>query len=287
MEGSVIQSGADGAASPARALSFDRPLLAHDRYGEVGPMVVLLHGIPGSRKTFAHVGECLGKSCRVVVPDLLGFGDSPDAPAHYHATEHAEVLVEFLGKLGIDDLHLVGFDFGGPTAICIAAKLGRRVRSLTVAATNIFPDTPIPPPLRLAKVPLLGWLFFRLAFGTLGLMAMWLAAVADRAAFPFAKYRMALRGHGTRTTRRIFLSSMRDLPGLYGEVERLAKTLRLPSVVLWGDKDPFFPTAVGERTAKTLGAELLVLSGCGHFAPEERPAETAAAIAELIARSSS
>jgi pimeloyl-ACP methyl ester carboxylesterase len=148
-------------------------------------------------------------------------------------------------------------------------------------------DTPIPPPLRLAKVPLLGWLFFRLAFGTLGLMAMWLAAVADRAAFPFAKYRMALRGHGTRTTRRIFLSSMRDLPGLYGEVERLAKTLRLPSVVLWGDKDPFFPTAVGERTAKTLGAELLVLSGCGHFAPEERPAETAAAIAELIARSSS
>jgi pimeloyl-ACP methyl ester carboxylesterase len=284
MERSIIRSDAKGGGPLAVALE-PTASLAYDKYGEVGPTVVLLHGIPGSRKTFAEVGERLGKTHRVIVPDLLGFGDSPDAPAHYHAAEHAEVVVQFLRKLGIDELHLVGFDFGGPTAIRVGAKLGKRVRSLTVAATNMFPDTPIPPPLRLAKVPVLGWLFFRLAFGTAGLMAMWLAAVADRAAFPFKKYRMALKGHGTRTTRRIFLSSMRDLPGLYGEVERLGSSLGLPSLVLWGDRDPFFPTAVGERTAKSLGAELRVLQGCGHFVPEERPAETAGAIAELIVRS--
>ena len=78
---------------------------------------------------------------------------------------------------------------------------------------------------------------------------------------------------------------MRDLPGLYGEVERLGRALALPSLVLWGDRDPFFPTTVGERTAEALGAELRVLRGCGHFVPEERPAQTASAIAELIARS--
>jgi pimeloyl-ACP methyl ester carboxylesterase len=284
MESLIIRSDAKGGAPPAVALE-PTASLAYDKYGEAGPTVVLLHGIPGSRKTFTEVAKRLGKTCRVVVPDLLGFGDSPDAPAHYHAAEHAEVVVQFLGKLGIDDLHLVGFDFGGPTAIRVAAKLGKRVRSLTVAATNLFPDTPIPPPLRLARVPVLGWLFFRLAFGRFGLMAMWLAAVADRAAFPFKKYCVALNGHSIRTTRRIFLSSMRDLPGLYGEVERLGNSLGLPSLVLWGDRDPFFPTAVGERTAKSLGAELRVLSGCGHFVPEERPAETAGAIAELVARS--
>lgn len=286
MESAIIRSDAKGGAPPAVALE-PTASLAYDRYGGTGPTVVLLHGIPGSRKTFAEVAKRLGKTCRVVVPDLLGFGDSADAPAHYHAAEHAEVVVQFLGKLGIDDLHLVGFDFGGPTAIRVAAKLGKRVRSLTVAATNMFPDTPIPPPLRLAKVPVLGRLFFRLAFGRFGLMAMWLAAVADRAAFPFKKYCVALDGHGPRTTRRIFLNSMRDLPGLYGEVERLGNSLGLPSLVLWGDRDPFFPSAVGERTAKSLGAELRVLSGCGHFVPEERPAETAGAIAELIARSGS
>lgn len=285
MESSVLRSDALGAAE--RSLALEPARLAYDRHGSAGPTVVLLHGIPGSRATFAKVGEQLGKTCRVVVPDLLGFGDSTDAPAHYHAKEHAEVVVRLLGELGVEDLHLVGFDFGGPTAIRVAATLGSRVRSLTVAATNMFPDTPVPFPLRLAKVPVLGWLFFRLAFGTFGLMAMWLVAVADRRAFPFDQYRTALEGHGARTTRRIFLSSMRDLPGLYGEVERQGRALGLPSLVLWGDRDPFFPITVGERTAEALDAELRVLEGCGHFVPEERPTETADAIAGLIARSGS
>jgi haloalkane dehalogenase len=266
--------------------STDAPTtLGCDIYGEAGPVVVMLHGIPGSRKTFAQVGARVAASCRVIVPDLLGFGDSPDAPGHYHAAEHAEVVVRFLEQLGIEKLHLVGFDFGGPVAIRVAGKLGGRIRSLTVAAANMFPDTPVPLPLRIARVPILGWLCFRLAFGTLGLMAMWLAAVADRPAFPFKRYRAGLKGHGVRTTRRIFLRSMRDLPGLYREVERLGKALGIPALVLWGDRDPFFPTSVGERTANALGAELRVLEGCGHFVPEERAAETANAIVELVARS--
>lgn len=285
MGSSVIRSDAEHGPSQALALRLAAPSLAYDSYGASGPTVVLLHGIPGSRRTFAEVGGRLGETCRVVVPDLLGFGGSPDAPAHYHAAEHADVVVQFLEQLGIEKLHLVGFDFGGPTAIRVASRLGSRIQSLTVAATNMFPDTPIPPPLRIARVPVLGSLFFRLAFGTLGLMAMWLVAVADRAAFPFRRYRLALEGRGVRSTRRIFLGSMRDLPGLYAEVERIGRTLEIPSLVLWGDRDPFFPTAVGERTAEALGAELRVLTGCGHFVPEERPAETADAIAALVARS--
>lgn len=285
MEDSIIRKDPPGAASraPARAAT---PSLSHDRQGEEGPTVLMLHGIPGSRATFARVAHRLGGRFRVVLPDLMGFGDSPDAPAHAHAEEHAEAVVRLVERLGLDELHLVGFDFGGPVAVRVAGKLGRRVRSLTLAATNVFTDTPIPPPLRVARVPLLGGLVFRLAFGALGLMAMWLAAVGDKEAFPFRRYRATLRANGVRTTRRIFLDSMRDLPGLYGEVERLVRTLQVPSLVLWGDRDPFFPTSVGERTASALRAELRVLAGCGHFVPEERPAETAEAIAELVSRES-
>lgn len=124
---------------PPRFSAVTPPALAYDDYGKAGPTLVMLHGIPGSRKTFAVVGERLGRSCRVVVPDLLGFGESPDAPAHYHAAEHADVVVHFLGQLGVEKFHLVGFDFGGPTAIRVAGKLGGRIQSLTLAATNIFP----------------------------------------------------------------------------------------------------------------------------------------------------
>jgi len=274
----------DAAAAGGRALQLKSGRrMAVDRYGEGGPPVVLLHGIPGWRGTFAEVGRRLGRRCRVVVPDLLGFGDSADAPEGAHAAEHAGAVIELLDALALESAHLVGFDFGGPTAVLAAGRSPGRVRSLTLAATNLFPDTPVPAPLRVARVPVLGELFFRLAFGRWGLSAMWLGAVADRAAFPFARYREALRfRNGVASTRRIFLASLRDLPGLYTGVESTARSLRLPSLVLWGERDPFFPVPVGARTAAAVGAKLRVLPGCGHFVPEERPDETAAAILELV-----
>jgi len=61
--------------------------------------VVLLHGWPGDRRDFRDVVPLLTSRCRVVVPDLRGFGDSemPDgtAPADYAAA--AAWLSDVLG----------------------------------------------------------------------------------------------------------------------------------------------------------------------------------------------
>lgn len=260
--------------------------LVVDLYGSAGPAVLLLHGIPGWRGTFRAVAERLGRSCRVFVPDLLGFGGSDPTGPRAHAREHATAVAQLVDALNLDVVHVVGFDFGGPIAVLAAGASPTRIRSLAVAATNLFPDTSVPLPLRLATVPALGALVFRLLFGRIGLSLLWRGAVADRRAFPFRRYREALRSRrGIVSTRSIFLASMRDLAGLYGEIERVARGLALPALVLWGDRDPFFAVSVGARTADALGASLRVLPGCGHFVPEERPAEVAAAVLGLVERS--
>ena len=280
----IPEPGEPATRTAAVTLSSGRRM-TFDRHGESGPAVLLLHGIPGWRGTFAEVARRLGRRCRVFAPDLLGFGDSDDPPPRAHAAEQAEAVLELAGALGLERFHLAGFDFGGPTAVLAAGRAPGRVLSLTVAATNLFPDTPIPFPLGLAKVPVLGDLFFRVAFGRAGLSMMWRAAAADRAAFPFARYGAALRfPRGVSWTRRILLASLRDLPGLYGEVERTAQSLSVPSLVVWGGRDPFFPVQVGERTARALRARFTPLEGCGHFVPEERPAELAEGILDLVAR---
>lgn len=257
--------------------------LACSAWGRQGPRVLLLHGIPGAACTFEAVSARLAPDCHVVAVDLWGFGASSPAPAGTHAQAQAEVLALLVDRLP-GDWHLVGFDFGGPTAVLLAALRPGRFRSLTLLATNLFPDTPVPLPLRVASVPGLGRLFFRLAFGWLGLAAMWLAAVADRAAFPFARYRRALGAQGVRSTRDVFFHSMVALRALYEPVERAARGLGLPAQVLWGTRDPFFPVAVGRRTAEAVRAELELLPGCGHFVPEERPDEVARAIRALALR---
>lgn len=255
-----------------------------DRFGEDGPTVLLLHGIPGWRGTYTQVGARVGQRCRVFAPDLLGFGESDDAPPDAHAAQHADSIASMAEALGLERFHLVGFDFGGPTAVELAGKTREKVQSLTLISPNLFPDTPIPAPLRIAQVPLLGRAFYRLAFSKLGLMMMWRAAVKDRAAFPFRRYRASLRPNSVRTTRRIFFASMRDLPGLYSNVATIAQKLDMPALVIWGDSDPFFPLSVAQRTAAAVNGKLAVLEGCGHFAPEERPEQVANEIFELIAR---
>jgi pimeloyl-ACP methyl ester carboxylesterase len=260
--------------------------LTVDLWGRPGRTlpILLLHGIPGWRGTWREVASRLAPAHLVAAPDLAGFGDSDDAPRGAHAREHAEALADLVEALGFEDFHVAGFDFGGPVAVCLAARAPRRVRSLVLAATNLFPDTPVPPPLRVARVPVLGDLAFRLAFGRIGLLALWRAACGDRAAYPLSRHRAALAsGRGVVSTRRIFLASLRDLDELYAPVARAAEGLRIPAAVLWGDRDPFFPVAVGERTARALDARLRVLAGCGHFVPEERAEETARVIHETVA----
>ena len=233
---------------------------------------LLLHGIPGWRGTWSQVARQLSASATVLVPDLLGFGDSGPPGADFHVTGHAAALLAMLEARGLSAVHLVGFDFGGPIACTLIRIAPSRVRSLTLIATNVLPDTPIPLPLRIAGVPILGDAAFRLMMGRTGLSLMWLAAVKNRKSFPWSRFRLALTPDGVRWTRRIFLFSLRHLDKLYRPVQQGLAGIDVPVTVIWGARDPFFPVAVGRRTAASIpGAHYVEVPGCGHFLPEEHP----------------
>ncbi len=259
--------------------------LATDLRGDPGlPPVILLHGIPGWRGTWRPVAQLLASRAYVVAPDLAGFGESSTAPPGFHAADHARLVVTLIRTLGLRRVHLVGFDFGGPTAVMVCTMAPELVATLTLAATNVLTDTGIPLPLQLIRPPVLGDLFARLLFGRAGLTMMWRAAVVQRDRFPLADYRAMLRfPQGVTSTRRLFQASLRDLPGLYGPVHAALSGIQIPCAVVWGDRDPFFPTAVGERTAASIpGARFVQLNGCGHFLPAEDPGGFARVIEALV-----
>ena len=88
-----------------------------------------------------------------------------------------------------------------------------------------------------------------------------------------------------RTIRTIFGPVLRDLPGLYADVEASLAAIAVPTLVVWGDRDLFFSADQGRRTARAIpGAEFVLLEGCGHLTPAERPDEVAAALDELLRR---
>lgn len=249
-----------------------------------GTPLLLLHGIPGWRGTWHAAGSLLARRHHVIAPDLAGFGESDSPRTPMHALEHASAMFEMLDQLGVSDVHVAGFDFGGPIAVSMIRLQPKRVKTLTLLATNVFTDTPIPAPLKIARVPLLGEAAFRLMMGKLGLTMMWYQAVRNRAAFPLADYRRALRfTRGLASTRQVFVHSLRHLDTLYRPIEDALPSISVPTLVIWGDADPFFPPSIGRRTANAIpAAGLLQLSQCGHFVPGEYPELVADAIASLM-----
>jgi pimeloyl-ACP methyl ester carboxylesterase len=203
------------------------------------------------------------------------------------AADRARLIVALIRTLGLRRVHLIGFDFGGPTAVMVCAQAPDLIATLTLAATNVLTDTGIPLPLQLVRPPVVGDVFARLLFGRTGLSMMWFAAVVRRDRLSLADYRAMLRfPQGITSTRRLFQASLRDLPGLYGPVHAALSGIEVPCTVVWGDRDPFFPTAVGERTAAHIpGARFVQLKGCGHFLPAEDPGGFARVVEELVSGS--
>lgn len=252
------------------------------RTGE-GDAVLLLHGIPGSGNSWAEVTALLSEHATVLVPDLLGFGGSsrPRDLATLHASGQAEALEDALDALAIDTVTVVGHDFGGPVALVLTERRPPRVVRLGLLATNAFPDTPVPFPLSLVRRPMIGPLLVPLLFSRLSQAAM-LSAGAGR-----PRPRLGRAAHlgdaaQVRAVRTLFAGSLRDMDRLYTPVAQRLQSWTGPAMVAWGDRDPFFPVPQGERTAAVAGTTLTLFPGAGHFLPQERPAQVAAAIGALL-----
>lgn len=252
------------------------------RRGESGPAVVLVHGIPGSAAVWSQVADELADAHRLFVPDLVGFGASRRTGRidELWADQQAEALIEALDAAGVERAVFAGHDFGGPVALSVAALRPELIAGLCLAATNVFPDTPIPLPIRAVTWPVLGPPAERLLFSRPSLRIM----LRQRTSVALDLDDHLGDGDQVRSIGAIFAHALRNLESLYGPLEDTLRELDVPVLVAWGDRDPFFSLAQGERTADAARrGRLVVHRGAGHFLPAERPRELAAQIRELVA----
>lgn len=255
--------------------------LAYRRSGN-GPTVVLLHGIPGQGRSWERVQAGLNGAFDVVVPDLIGFGDSERPPRptieNVGPAAQAASVAELLDELAVRHATVVGHDFGAPVGVLLAATRPDLVGAVALLAGNTFPDTPIPFPLSLTTAPVIGGFFSRLLFSAPSLGLMLRQGVGPGSAPPDADIYLGDGGQ-RRTIATIFSGALTRLDELYSPVATALGAIEAPVLVGWGDHDPFFPLEQGERTAAAANASLHVFHQAGHFLPHERPAEVAREIA--------
>ena len=94
--------------------------LTYDEYGS-GPVVVLIHGSPGSSKSWLRVGERLATNFRIIAPNLPGYGGSDPRPSDVVSdtawvARQIESLLETIGEPVV----LAGHSYGGNVALTVA-----------------------------------------------------------------------------------------------------------------------------------------------------------------------
>lgn len=256
--------------------------VAYYRTGR-GAAVLLIHGIPGSARAWEIVARKLPAELDVIVPDLLGFGESarPTRSEALLAAAQAAAIDRLLVELAIPRATVIAHDFGGPVALALQRRRPALIEALGLLATNVFPDTPIPFPLSAALWPGVERVARRALFSRVSLKMMLRNGVGTKSLAPDATTYIGDREQ-QRAISTIFTASLTRLNELYEPTAEQLHTMDVPAFVAWGDRDPFFSVAQGERTARAARTTLRLYPDAGHFLPHERPDEVAADIISLV-----
>ncbi len=116
---------------------LDSPM-AYQEAGR-GRIVVFLHGNPTSSYVWRNVLPALAPRARCLAPDLIGMGESGKPELAYRFVDHARYLDAWFDVLGLGDVVLVGYDWGGALALDWAARHPGRVHGVVVFETFLRP----------------------------------------------------------------------------------------------------------------------------------------------------
>ena len=255
-----------------------------------GPVLVLLHGMAGSSATWRHVIPLLAPAFTVVAPDMLGHGESAKPRTDYSLGAHASYIRDLMIALGHERATIVGQSWGGGVAMQIAYQFPERCERLVLVGSGGL-GIEVNAILRALSIPgaaLSLPIGCRPLFRDLGAkVGAWMAR---RGRHPRAEAVEIWRSYAALTdpdTRRAFVLTLRSVVDHLGQRvsarDRLYLTCDMPTLIIWGDRDPIIPLRHGlDAHAAMPGSRLEVFPGTGHFPHCGDPARFARVLAGFV-----
>ena len=262
--------------------------IAYSDTGGGGPVIVLLHGLLMDASLWDEVTADLSPGHRCVVPTLpLGAHTQAIKPgADLSLPGIAKLVAEFLDRLGLDDVTLVGNDTGGAVVQLLAADGAPRMGRVVLASCDAFGN--FPPGLTGRTLALAGKLpppLFSLAMQQMRLRPLrrlpvafgWLTKRGDAATARWIRP-VLTRPEIRRDTARMLRSVFADKRLLLRTAEALPAFDR-PALVVWAADDRVMPPEHGRRLATLLpNARLFEIPDSYTLIPLDQPAQLAEAI---------
>ena len=261
----------------------------------VGLPILLLHGFPSASHQYRRLMDALGGQFRLIAPDYPGFGHS-DAPASSNASgsfvysfDRLATFIEgFCRALKLERFVLYAFDFGGPVGFRIASAHPEWIAGLIVQNANAYEE----------GLSTIARDFIALRRDQPGAEQQVLGIMTE----PFTREQYV---GGTERPERVAPDGWTldqhflDLPGRkqiqvdlafdyqsnvrrYPQWQAWLSEMQPPTLIVWGENDPFFTSAGARAFLRDVPNAQLQLLHTGHFALEEKLPQIAQHIAAFM-----
>ena len=244
--------------------------------------IVLLHGTSASLHTWDGWSQTLSKTRRVIRFDMPAFGlTGPNPQNDYTLKSYVNFVTAVMDKLGVQRFVLGGNSLGGQIAWETAHALPARVERLILVDSGGYAFVPksLPVGFQIARMPVLRNLMaYTLPRGIVqnsienvyGDPSLVQPALIDR------YYDLTLRA-GNRNALGYRLDQG------YVSDEAKIKSLKLPTLILWGAKDRLIPPESGQNFARDIaGSKLVMFEALGHVPHEENAQMTLAEVQKFL-----
>lgn len=244
-----------------------------------GPPLLLVHGFPLDHSMWTAQIDRFSGRCRVLAPDLPGFGRSPAVADKVGMEQFADILAGLLDAVQVaEPVVLCGLSMGGYIAFQFWRRHRSRLRGLVLCDTRATADSPEAARARLAAAEQV------LREGPAALAESMLGKL-------FSETTRRQRPELVEATRAVILGS--DRRGLAAAARGMAERPRMtgelpeidcPTLLVVGEQDAISSPVEMYRLAQVMPrATFVTIRAAAHLAPLEDPAEVNAALGAFLA----
>lgn len=217
--------------------------------------ILILHGWGASSQSWAKIQELLeSRGCKVLVPDLPGFGENPAPSQAWSVDDYVAWLSDFCEKQNLSQFFLLGHSFGGSLAIKFSLKYPEKIRKLILVDSAGIRRTRIKKEI-LKKIAHILNRFSFLPFYSL------IRKIAYKTIFRKSDY-LLTEGVMKETYLKIIKEDLSDS----------LSNVSVPTLLIWGKKDKITPLQHAYlMKEKIIGATLEIIPNVKHNPHAEAP----------------
>ncbi len=250
--------------------------------GEGDKPFVLIHGTGASLNTWDAWVKELGSDFKIYRFDVPGFGlTGPNPEKRYDLAFYNVFMESLMDKLRLKNFHIAGNSFGGFLAWNYTLRHPERVDKMVLLDASGYPekDKELPIGFRLAKHKQLSKILEKVTPRSIVEKTTLAAYENDELVSEEIKdryFELLLR----KGNREAIMGRMQQINNdNYFKI----KNIKVPTLILWGDKDELVPVSHAYRFHKDIqGSDLVVYENIGHVPMEEIPEQSAKDTREFL-----